>query len=177
MSIEELQAELAIVLAALERHYRTALTGSETNPAGDIGGIRSRSQRQKNAIFNRYMREATEGVALATQRDNLQRRITILKDMPERERRAHEIAIEKLEWWDGLKPGDTFTPGNAPLVIARKNRKTLITASGSRWTIEEVTGLSVKQLRLCAKPSPPPPGLCHRKRGKSERAHGKEGAK
>lgn len=44
-------------------------------------------------------------------------------------------------WWDQLVAGDQLWQDGGPM-IAKMNRGSAITASGTRWTCQEVTGLS-----------------------------------
>lgn len=73
--IARIEAELAALQLKIDRHERTSLSGEKTNPAGDIGGIRSWSKRKKERMWNRYDREAKTGVKLYTQRQNLRHSI------------------------------------------------------------------------------------------------------
>lgn len=136
-----LQDKLADVEARLEKHYRTSLTGAQSNPAGDIGGIRGRSQKRKDQIFNRYSREAAQGVALQAERDRILTQIKIEQEAPARER--HNLRL--LAAWDALKAGDTFRPGNNVITIRNKNTWSVTDTNGISWAIHEVVGLSRKE--------------------------------
>ena len=69
--IATIEAQLADLDAAIQRHHRTQLTGHDTNPAGDIGGIRSRSAKRKQQIFDRFTREAKTAIKLYNRREAL----------------------------------------------------------------------------------------------------------
>lgn len=63
--------DLDAIEAKIERHHRTALSGADTNPGGEIGGIRSRSPKRKAQLFDRFSREAKAAIKLYQQRDGL----------------------------------------------------------------------------------------------------------
>lgn len=56
--------------------------------------------------------------------------------------------LQKLaEKWNQLKVGDKVdVGGNVPLVIHKKNKKSFVSTSGTKWTAEELIGEAVKYL-------------------------------
>lgn len=130
--------KLSEVEAKITAYHRTVKTGVDINPAGDIGGIRSRSAKAKERIFDRYSRDAATAVALYNERDRIKAKIAFIEEAPEREKRD----IAKLLFWDNIKAGDTFQPGNYPIRIIRKNAWSITTEGGTRWSIVEVVGIS-----------------------------------
>ena len=156
LSLETLQNELATLDTEIDKmHKRHAQRdGMAMNPAGDFGGIRSRSQKAKDRIFAAYSTDAAEGVKQYKKRTNLRLRIELLQQAPGRARYRWLSDLGTLFWWDSLEPGDTFTPGNDPLPIRKVNKVSLITGRGDEpgisWSITEVTGLRrqrVQELR------------------------------
>ncbi len=148
--LESLRGQLETLEANFEKKSSRYITGEQMNPVGEIGGIRSRSRRQKNRIMNQYDKQAKETVSFMDERSRLQKRIANLETKPEKEERCFKLDLKRLAWWDSLKAGDTFQPGNNPLEIKKKNRMSVITANGTKWTIHELTGLSkarIAQLR------------------------------
>lgn len=145
-SLDELKKELDETNAKIKRHHGTSISGAQMNPAGDIGGIRSRSPKRKQQIFDRYTREANEGVALYKRRDSLKREIARIETQPARDRKALLRDIALYHWWNSLKPGDTIKPGNATLTIKKKNAKSIVVETGTNWKLVEVTGISNKRL-------------------------------
>ena len=141
-SLDVLRHELAECNAQIEQHLASSISGSTMNPAGDIGGIRSRSQKRKQQIFDRYSREARRHVELIEKRDSLKQRIAYIESQPKRDRTLLQRDIALYHWWNNLKSGDTIKPGNNALLIVKKNTKSVVTAGGSKWTIHEITGLS-----------------------------------
>lgn len=75
--LEILRADLARVetkIAELSAECdRTS--GAATNPEGDIGGIRSRSRRQKDQLHSRWDRQSADWRRLVGERDTLRARI------------------------------------------------------------------------------------------------------
>lgn len=140
--MQTIYEQLAAVEDKIKKLERTALTGERTNPDLEIGGIRSRSRRQKNRILDRFDREAKEHTALIKERNDLQAQIRYIEAAPQREKRD----LLLLAKWDSIKVGDTFQPGNSPLKIIRKSTWSVTTESGSRWSTTEVVGLSRKRI-------------------------------
>lgn len=56
--------DLAAAEKALDRHRRTMITSADVNPAGDMGGIRSWSQKKKDRMWNRVYRDARQATLL-----------------------------------------------------------------------------------------------------------------
>lgn len=112
-------------------------SGAATNPEGEIGGIRSRSRRQKDQLTARWDRQSADWRRLVGERDALKARIRWAEGATGRAR----AELAKLLWWDGLVAGDLLWSDGGP-TIAKKNRGSAITTSGTRWTCQEVTGLS-----------------------------------
>ena len=73
--LEQLRARLADAEAAISRHHARQLSGFDTNPAADLGGIRSRSQKAKDRIFDRFSRESKRAIRLYRERDAIAARI------------------------------------------------------------------------------------------------------
>lgn len=140
--LDDLKSKLAKCNEQIEQHLASSTSGAAMNPAGDIGGVRSRSRKRRRQIFERYSKEAKEHIELLKRREDLKRRIAYIESSSERERRALQRDISLYRWWNSLKPGDTIEPGNNVLVITKKNAKSVVVSSGSRWTMYEVTGLT-----------------------------------
>ena len=142
-TIQGLEQELEEINAKIEHHHGGSLDSMGVNPAGDIGGIRSRSAKKKKQIFDRYTREAKQAVELYRQRDRILSAIKYHEQQPARD----EQDLRVLDWFDNhLKAGDTYTPGNNELVIVRKSKQSITTQGGTRWSIGEVTGLTKQRI-------------------------------
>lgn len=127
---DALQRELDMVNAAIERNDKewVRTSGHALNPAGDIGGIRSRSPRQKGRIVARWDRQAAEGVALMRRKKALETRIAAEKREVAREaqRPVLEAEIERV-LRDTLKPGDPVHVSGFPNpgTVVRVNAKSV----------------------------------------------------
>lgn len=145
MTIDTAREQLALI----ERKIKVteaaceAVSGARLNPDMEIGGIRSRSARAKSRLFERRTRVAHEHLALIAERDRLQNIIRYHEAAPARARR--EVLV--LAWWDSISAGDAVDiGGNAPVQVLRKSAASFTTASGSRWTVTEITGLSRERI-------------------------------
>jgi hypothetical protein len=142
-----LEQQLAEVVEQIEKMHKRheATSGFATNPAGDFGGIRSRSQRTKDRMFDRWSKQADEAIKLYKKRDSIKAQIKYLEEKPAKEAKQLRYDLLVLTWWDQIKPGDTWAPGNNDLVITKKNAKSIL-AGGCKWSIGEVTGLRAQRI-------------------------------
>ena len=148
-TLEILQQKLIEINHTLEVFYAECqrTDGFHINPAGDIGGIRSRSRKVKGQMFDRWTKQAHEGVELEKKKKLLLNQIAWVTAAPLREKRDINLLIA----WDNLEPGMEFRPGNDALKIIRKNKYSITTTGGINWSVVEVIGLSrkrIEELRL-----------------------------
>lgn len=135
--ITRLRDELAQVearIAALDEECART-DGSTTNPEGEIGGIRSRSRRQKDRIFDRWDRQAQEWRGLARRRDDLTARLRAAEQAPARAAAAATLQ----DRCRSLRPGDRVWAGYPePGTVVRVNVKSLTvrTPGGRRERVE-----------------------------------------
>ena len=153
MTDAQMIAALVAQLAALDERIvafnaeceRTS--GHAVNPDNEIGGMRGRSARAKGRMMDRWDEQARKARRLHEERATLCNRIAWLEAAPIRDR-ADALTLAA---WDVLKAGDVnpLTGGT----IVKRNPKSIVTTGGTRWTCEEVTGLSparVAELRAAA---------------------------
>ncbi|MCG3207209.1 MAG: hypothetical protein FOGNACKC_00809 [Anaerolineae bacterium] len=124
-SLEQLERELATVNDAIDSlHKKAARTsGFAVNPVGEIGGIRSRSKRQKRKLMEKWDREVAELVGLYRRKRALESEIAALKVAPKREanQRLLDDFLKKT-----LKVGDMVWCGYPdPKRVVRINQKTV----------------------------------------------------
>lgn len=123
---KSLQEQLDAVNKKLEKHHAEweRTSGHALNPAGEIGGIRSRSRRQKARIWVRWDRQASEGVALVREKKRLE--ACIAAEAREALRPAAEARIERC-LRDTLKKGDRVNVAGFQTtgVVVRVNAKTV----------------------------------------------------
>lgn len=106
------------------------------------------AKRQNNyaRLARQFDREAAETVANAREQERAADRASVAAAILAREQRQRRL----LAAWDALRAGDTFTPGNFPIIIRRKNTWSVTDTNGINWSIIEVVGLSradVERLR------------------------------
>lgn len=123
--IADLEAQLATIDAKQERHDAECerTSGFRTNPAGDIGGIRSRSKKQKQQLFERWSRQARTTVDLLEQRRRIVRDIEAKKQIiPRKAREAAANEILQLI----IRPGDKVSvPWSDSGTVVRVNKKSV----------------------------------------------------
>ncbi len=94
----ELQAKLDAVNAKREKHAASAQAFADANYApglqADTGGIRSRSQKRKQQMFDRNSRDAQEGLELLAEAEDLEQQIDAI-DSGRREAHDAEKAKRK----------------------------------------------------------------------------------
>lgn len=120
----EIRAQLAAVeakLAALNLECdRTS--GLALNPDNEIGGIRSRSRRQKGRIINRWDRQSADMKRLTEERKVLQARLRAAEAAP-LAAKAEEILEARVR---GLAPGDLVWCGYPePCEVIKVNQKSV----------------------------------------------------
>lgn len=143
---QELAARLEEVLRQIEK-----LGDEPQDPLGNYfhlgqaGGSATtkRLREQKDRYLDKTIDRAVKLVPLYKERDALQTRIQDIDNGKfEKQIKLENKAIELvLKFWEQLKPGDTFTPANKPIIIKRKNKKTVTDINGYRWTRSEVLGI------------------------------------
>lgn len=106
-------------------------------PLGKVGS----SGRNNVSLNKRRSRDLEKCIDNAIDRCRIREKISMLESRIKYEETDHSGELLRLAaWFKGLKPGDTFTPGNFPLVISKVSKKSLVTEGGSKWTAEEVIG-------------------------------------
>lgn len=151
-------------LITAERRFRRVsstlgrTSGSATNPAGDIGGIRSRSAKRKNQIFDAHLRACTEYGPAKARKEALEAAIADIESgererrddareasRPAREEKIRNARREAVRRFDALKVGDEFDNGYGKSVITKKNRNSVQSGIGAVWTLKEITGIPHKE--------------------------------
>jgi hypothetical protein len=109
-------------------------------------GVSQQRQQQLNHNLERIIDAAVE---ISRREAELRRVETSLEALD----RAPEIALRKAarrvqqeEMFAGIQVGDLINVGgNLPLEVARKNKKSLITTGGTKWTVSEVVSVVRKK--------------------------------
>lgn len=117
---------------------------------GGSGKNTTRLNRRREAELDRTIERAKMLVPLYTKRDNLIKQISDIKDgtAAKKEENVMTRRIAKAEMWKRLKAGDELPIGNSNgnPVIKTKNRLSVITTSGTKWTASEVIGKEAARL-------------------------------
>lgn len=140
--VDELREQLEAAEEKLRELDRKQLSGADINPGMEIGGIRSRSKRQKGRIIDRLTREAHEYAKLKKHVENLRRQLKIEEERPAREEKRR---IENIKWamkWINIKPGDKILVGASHITVKKKNKKSITATSGTNWSRFEIIGMS-----------------------------------
>lgn len=138
-------------IASLERAAGSTIRTGH----GDIGGIRSWSNKRKQRASDRRIDACVELAKLYPQRDGLKSDVIQLQMHgpflpPPRKPTREELAAAAFKvfsehWQVG---GFLDVGGNSPLKIVKKNRLSILTEGGSKWTFEELTGFTAKEAGL-----------------------------
>lgn len=115
---------------------------------GGSGGAVNKLNRQRERDLDKTIDNAVKLKALYEERDRLTRRIDNEDSGRNAQRKAVAQTVNErmLETWDALKPGDPV-PGLQGVTVKKKNAKSIITNSGTKWTIEEITGLRSAEIK------------------------------
>jgi hypothetical protein len=149
---ENLKTELAGVLTKIESLERQQNGGYTAQVAksfhlGMVGGSGRnihRLNRRRGAELDKTIDRAVILTGLYKQRDDLTRKIEYIEsgkrdaDIKKRE----DTNVLLVEYWKGLKAGDTLNVGNTngnPIIL-KKSTKSVITTSGTKWTAAEIIG-------------------------------------
>ena len=157
--------------AARAEAASVAHSGNYT-PEMEIGGIRSRSARTKERLFNRTTKLAHEHVAAVTEQRRLAAQIEDIESGTAARRQAFKEGVDlaRVRAFHQIKPGDKVgIGGNNSVTVQKKNRLSIITEGGSKWSISEVTGVFgsrvkelLEQVELApAESAEPAPGQGH----------------
>lgn len=146
VELERIEARLAVLTRADAAHAERFPSWTVTGRGGR--SFAKRAQRQA-AEAGRTLDRACEVADLSRRAEDLRRRIADAESGGPERRAEAQARRERvlLEWWAGLKPGDTFSVGNGPLTVLRRSAKSVTSTGGVRWSIIEVTGISAKRLK------------------------------
>lgn len=138
--IADLEAQLATLATKRDRHNAECehSSGFVTNPAGEIGGIRSRSPKRKQQMFDRWTRQARTATDLFQQYKRIQREIKAKQAYISR--RATEAARDEILRLV-LRPGDRVSvPWSDDGIVVRVNQKSVTVKTGTvqecvKWSL------------------------------------------
>lgn len=149
IAIDQLKKDLEIVLSKIGR-LKTQQNGGYTAEVaksfhlGMVGG----SRRNVSSLNNRRASELDRTIdraillnGLYKEHNALEAKITDLENNGPEKRAAKKILVNQglVQYWNNLKAGDTIDHGNGPLIITKKNKKSLETGI-CKWTAAEIIG-------------------------------------
>lgn len=144
LTLEEVESKIA-------RLRRQQDNGGMANSfplgCGRVGKMR-RSMKSFDRSIDASVRRANELTRLYALRERLMSPPVPEKPKPSRE----QVQRFALKWFESLKVGDSYTPGNYPLPIIKVTAAAIFT-EGCRWSLKELTGIKpseAKQLRATA---------------------------
>lgn len=156
--VAELKAKLIVVNSRIEKLEREQNGGytsqmSRSFHMGMVGG----SGRNVNSLNKKRERDLDKTIRIANilvplyrQKSGIEKQIEDIESgkRDKKEVNANTIRLAKAELWRRLKPGDELPIGNSNgnPTIKTKNRLSVITTGGTKWTASEVIGREAAKL-------------------------------
>lgn len=153
--LAQLESDLIIVEAQIKRvtpqdAYLDAVSRSFPYGVGGSGKNNYRLNKRKERYLDKTIEAAKVLTKLYEKRDNLTKRIEDLKSGKAAKQEENVITrrIAKVAIWRALKAGDELPIGNSNgnPIIKTKNRLSVITTGGTKWTAAEVIGREASRL-------------------------------
>lgn len=147
--IQALNAELTVINKKIESiEGRTDYTDrvAASFPLGMVGGSGKNTaylNRKREQSIEKTVVNAVIACKLYKEREAIKAKIKDIENDGEAKRAAQkEKNIHSLvQYWVSIKKGDTIDiGGNAPVIVTKKNAKSLETGSGCKWTAAEIIG-------------------------------------
>lgn len=154
-TIEELKARLIIVNSRIKKLEGVTDYTDRVASAFYLGMVGSgrntaRLNRRRENSLDATIKRAAILVPLYTEQKNLERSIEDIESGKAEKRELNVIQRRQAmaEYWRRLKPGDELNIGNpnGNPTIKRKNRLSVETTSGTKWTAAEVIGREAAKL-------------------------------
>lgn len=146
MTLEQKRDALEVKLNRLnadhERRMETDMPGPFVTGGSNIPASRS---RRLDAQLDREINRAVEYVETSKELERIKAKIAYQNNAPERERIKEIVRAKEESRFETIEAGDLIdVGGNSMLRVIKKNKKTVVTDSGSKWTAYEICGV-VKQ--------------------------------
>lgn len=130
----------------VSKHFHLGMVGGS-------GRNTHRLNKRREAELHKSIENSRELVKLYNERDALQTVITKLqsgeyeKEIASKQDRAKKRIELLIGYWNGLKAGDKIDIGSrTPLVIKKKNKKSILDENGNNWTAYEIIGAEASRL-------------------------------
>lgn len=156
LTLQEAQEELYIVNQKLDKiNGRTDYTDlvAKSFPLGMVGGSGrnvASLNRKREASLEKTISNAVIATTLYKRQSELETHIKDIENNGPAKRAAKKEETNKLlaQYWLSLKAGDFIDIGNGKTLISKKNKKSLETGSGCKWTVSEIIGREAAKLIL-----------------------------
>jgi hypothetical protein len=153
--VNNLKIDLSVINQKINKispkdSYLDAVSRSFPYGVGFGGSGKGSLNARKERHLDKLIDASIELTKLYKERDNVEQKIKDIES-GEVERRAERVKTrnEKLaEYWNGLKVGDELNIGNTngnPIIL-KKSQKSVLTTSGTKWTVQEVIGKEAAKL-------------------------------
>lgn len=160
MNTQDLRAELIEVNAKIKKltpydsHVDAVGKAFHLGTVGGSGRNNYRLNKRREVYLDRIIDAAVKLAPLYNRRDHLEKLIEDIESGEYQKRvDANKVKKEalikaKVAYWNSLKPGDLLNIGNSNgnPVITKKNKKSVETGSGCKWTAVEIIGREAASL-------------------------------
>lgn len=150
LNIELLEVKRKIDKLTPKDSYLDAVSKSFPYGVGFGGSGKNSLNNRKERYLDKLLDASVELTKLYKLREDIETKINDIESgkADQREERK-KTRLEKLaEYWINLKEGDELNIGNTngnPIVL-KKSKKSVLTTSGTKWTINEVIGKEAAKL-------------------------------
>lgn len=148
--IQNLEIELSIVQQQIKRlQPHDAVLDNMPARIGGSGKYTNYFNKRREAYLNRTIEAAKKLVPLYEKEKNLQKRIEDIKsgELQRRELNVIQKRQQKAEYWKNIKPGDQVPlPLGNTVKVVKKNRLSIETEMGNKWTAAEIIGREAAKL-------------------------------
>ena len=154
-NVDNLNIRLTIVLQRIEKlqgHSTYSDQVAKSFHLGMVGGSGKNTEslnRRKERDLDKTIKNAVILCSLYKERDSLQKRIQFVEsgESQKKETLKLKTAQVRAKYWEQLKPGDLIDiGGNSKVTITKKNKKSIETGFGCKWTVNEIIGNEAAKL-------------------------------
>lgn len=149
-TVNELKIELSIVQQQIKRlQPHDAILDNMPARIGGSGKYTSYFNKRREAYLERTIEAAKKLVPLYEKEKNLQKQIEDIESgaAEKRELTIHQKRMAKAEYWRNIKAGDLVAlPLGNTITVVKKNRLSIETEMGNKWTAAEIIGREAAKL-------------------------------
>lgn len=150
LNIELLEVKRKIEKLTPRDSYLEAVNRSFPYGVGFGGSGKGSLNKSKERHLDKLLDSSLELNKLYTQQDKIEAKIKDIEsgEADRREERKKTRTEKLADYWTNLKEGDELNIGNTngnPIVL-KKSKKSVLTTSGTKWTVAEVIGKEAAKL-------------------------------